>query len=68
MKLVYQYITIFLTFSPTSNHFRLLQVENSDSKSRLLVDEDDNDQFWFERVKYASVGMRCSVRSAYECK
>ena len=42
MKLVYQYMTIFFTFSPTSNHLHPLQVENCDSNSRLVVDEDDN--------------------------
>ena len=42
MKLVYQYMTIFFTFLPTSNHLHPLQVENCDSNSRLVVDEDDN--------------------------
>ena len=42
MKLVYQYIVIFFNFSPTSNHLHPLQVENCDSNSRLVVDEDDN--------------------------
>ena len=41
-KLVYQYIEIFFNFSPTSNHLHPLQVENCDSNSRLVVDEDDN--------------------------
>ena len=36
MKLVYQYMAIFFTFSPTSNHRHPLQVEN------CVVDEDDN--------------------------
>ena len=35
---------------PTSNHFHPLQVENCDSNSRLVVDEDDNDKFRLERV------------------
>ena len=39
MGLVYQYMVIFFTFSPTSNHRHPLQVENCDS--RLVVDEDD---------------------------
>ena len=51
MKLVYQYMAIFFTFSPTSNHFQPLQVENCDSNSRLVVDEDDNGKFRMERVK-----------------
>ena len=42
MKLVYQYIAIFFTFSPTLNHLHPLQVENCGSNSRLVVDEDDN--------------------------
>ena len=41
MKLVYQYMTIFFTFSPTSNHLHPLQVENCDSNLRHVVDEDD---------------------------
>ena len=51
MKLVYQYMVIFFTFSPTSNHLHPLQVENCDSNSRLVVDEDDNGEFRLERVK-----------------
>ena len=35
----------FLSFSPTSNHLHPLQVENCDSNSRLVVDEDDNGKF-----------------------
>ena len=42
MKLVYQYMPIFFNLSPTSNHLHPLQVENCDSNSRLVVDEDDN--------------------------
>ena len=48
-------MAIFLTFSPTSTHLHPLQVENCDSNSRLVVDEDDNDKFRPERVKNASV-------------
>ena len=51
MKLVYQYMAIFFNFSPTSNHLDPLQVENCDSNSRLVVDEDDNGKFRLERVK-----------------
>ena len=51
MKLVYQYIAIFFTFSPTSNHLHPLQVKNCDSNSRLVVDEDDNAKFRLERGK-----------------
>ena len=35
-------MAIFFTFSPTSNHLHPLQVENCDSNSRLVVNEDDN--------------------------
>ena len=45
MKLSYQYMAIFFTFSPKSNHLHPLQVENCDSNSRLVVDEDDTDKF-----------------------
>ena len=50
MKLPHQYIAILLYFSTTSNHLHPLQVENCDSNSRLLVDEDDNAKFRPERV------------------
>ena len=42
MKLFYQFMAIFFNFSPTSNHLHPLQVENCDSNSQLVVDEDDN--------------------------
>ena len=51
MKLVYQYMTIFLNFSPTSTQLHPLQVENYDSNSRLVVDKGDNGKFRLERVK-----------------
>ena len=51
MKLVYQYMVVFSNFSLTSNHLHPLQVENCDSNSRLVVDEDDNGQFRDEMVK-----------------
>ena len=50
MKLVHQYMAIFFNFSLTSNHLHPLQVENCDSNSRLVVDEDDNGKFRLERV------------------
>ena len=50
MKLVYQYMAIFLNFSTTPNQLHPLQVENCDSNSRLVVDEDDNGKFRLERV------------------
>ena len=55
IKLVHQYMVIFFTFSPTSNHLHPLQVENCDSNSRLVVDEDDYGKFRPERVKTPSV-------------
>ena len=44
-------MAIFFTFLPTSNHLNPLQVESYDSKSRLVVDEDDNGKVRLERVK-----------------
>ena len=52
IKLFYQYMKIFFNFPPTSNHLHPLQVENCDSNSRLLVNEDDNGKFRLERVKF----------------
>ena len=50
MKLFYQHVAIFVNFSLTSTNLHPLQVENCDSNSRLVVDEDDNDKFRLERV------------------
>ena len=50
MKLIYQYMTIFFSFLTTSNYLHPLQVENCDSNSRLVVDEDDNGKLRLERV------------------
>ena len=50
MKLVYKYVVIFLNFQTTSNHLHPLQVENCDSNSRLVVDEDDKGKLRLERV------------------
>ena len=44
-------MVIFFNFLTTSNHLRPLQVENCDSNSRLVVDEDDNGKLRLERVK-----------------
>ena len=44
-------MAIFLNFSSTSSHLHPLLVENCDSNSRLVVDEDDNGKFRPERVK-----------------
>ena len=51
MKLVYQYMAIFLNFSTTSSDLHPLQEENCDSNSRLVVDEDDNGKFRLEKVE-----------------
>ena len=40
-------MVIFFNFS---NHLHSLQVENCDSNSRFVVDEDDNGKFRPERV------------------
>ena len=50
MQLFYQYMAIFFIFSSTSSLLHPLQVENCDSNSRLVVDEDDNGKFRPERV------------------
>ena len=50
MKLVYQYMVLFVNFSPTLSHLYSLQVENCDSNSRLVVDVDDNGKLRLERV------------------
>ena len=42
-------MAVFFNFSPTSNHLHPLQVENCDSNSRLVVDDDDNGKFGNER-------------------
>ena len=56
MKLVYQYMVIFFHFSLTSSHLlHPLQVDNCDSNSRLVVDEDDNDEFRLETVKMSTL-------------
>ena len=52
MTLAYQYMAVFFNFSPTSSHLHPLQVENCDSNSQLVVDEDDNGKFRLEWVKH----------------
>ena len=51
MKLVFQYVVVFLNFLTTSSHLHPLQVENCDSNSRFVVDEDDYGKVRLERVK-----------------
>ena len=60
MKLVYQYMANFCNFF-TLNHLHPLQVENCDSNSWLVVDEDDNGKLMLERVKFS----RCIKASSY---
>ena len=59
MKLVYEYMTIFFNFF--TFHFKSslhpLQVENWDSNSRLVVDEDDNGNFRLKRVNSINLTM-----------
>ena len=57
IKLFYEYIVIFFNISPTSNHLHPLQVENCDSSSRLVVDEDDNGKCRLERVLNYTTGI-----------
>ena len=45
-------MAILFTFSLTSNHLHPLQVENCESNSRLVADEDDDGEFRIERVKH----------------
>ena len=47
--------------SPTSNHLHPLQVENCDSNSRLVVDEDDNGKFRPEGVKGLRIFLNADV-------
>ena len=54
MKIVHQYLAIFFNLPPTSNHPHPLQVENCDSNSRLVVDEDDNGKFRLESINRLS--------------
>ena len=54
MKMV-DHLAIFFIFSPTSGHLHPLQVENCDSNSRLVVDEDDNGKFRLERFEVLNI-------------
>ena len=64
MKLVYQYLEIFFIVSHTSSHLHPLQVENCDSNSRLVVDEDDIGKFRLERVKVVTVSLPITPTSS----
>ena len=54
MTLVYQYMVFFFYFQTTSSDIHSLQVENCDSNSRLVVDEDDYSKLRLERFKHIS--------------
>ena len=62
MKLVHQYMTIFFTFSPTSNHLHPLQDGNCCRKSRLVVDEADNVKSGLKGLKYESSSLGLSTQ------
>ena len=59
-------MAIFFTFSPFSNHLHPLQVENCDSNSRLVVDEDDNGKLGLERVKEV-LGENSMIKCSISC-
>ena len=52
---------IFANYSPSSSHLHPLQVENCDSNSRLVVDEDDNGKFRPERVNLTPYMLIASI-------
>ena len=60
MKLIDQYMAIFFIFYTTANHLHPLLVENCDSNSRLVMDEDDNGKFRLQRVNREPKGF-CSI-------
>ena len=58
-------MAIFFNFSPTSSHLHLLQDENCDSNSRLVVDEDDNGKFRLGRVN--QIAKKVSITKVTFC-
>ena len=65
MKQFYEYMRIFFNLSPTSSHLYPLQVENCDSNSRLVVDEDDNVKSGLKGIKDGAIisrGRRINTR------
>ena len=48
-------MAIFFDFLPSPYHLCPLKVENCDSNSRLVVDEDDNGKLRLERVNMSQV-------------
>ena len=67
MKLLYHGNLIFLNYPPISNHLYPLQVENCDSNSRLVVDEDDNGKFKLERFKLTTSYQAQDVETMLVC-
>ena len=57
MKLLYDFIAIFVNLSATSSYLHPLQVENCDSNSRLVVDEDDNVKSGLKELKATIVAL-----------
>ena len=51
--------------SPTVSHLHPLQVENCDSNSRLVVDEDHNGKLRLERVKTQIVDKSLIVKNVF---
>ena len=67
IKLVYQYMAIFFNFSPTSNHLHPLQVENCESNSRL-VDDDDNVKSGLKGLSSISADQRITMGTTQQTK
>ena len=53
--------SIFFHLPPTSSHLHPLHVENCDSNSQLIVDEDDNGKLRLERVKNSKIPLWISL-------
>ena len=57
--------THFFHLPPTSIHLYSLQVENCASNSRLVVGEDNNGKFRFERVKFSPDWIQAGENYSY---
>ena len=61
-------ITTFLFhLSPTSSHLHPLRVENCDSNSRLVVDEDDNGKFRLDLILTITIYYYFNINYYYFC-
>ena len=58
-------MVIFFNFSLASNHLHPLQVENCDSNSRLVVDEDDYGKFRVKRVNMVDAYIPVGVLNSF---